>query len=70
MEGGISPTSRVSPRSDRKPRPFEGNDPGGWSYYPDISGDGHTVMFQSSATRLIPGLERVTKPQAFVAVWS
>ena len=41
-----------------------------WNYYPDVSGDGHVVIFQSSAKDLVADLERVTQPQAFVATWA
>jgi Tol biopolymer transport system component len=38
---------------------LDGDGPDGWSLYPDISGDGKMVVFQSSAMGLIAGLKRV-----------
>jgi hypothetical protein len=47
-----------------------GDGPNGWNLYPDISADGKTVIFQSGSKDLVPGPERVTWRQAFVATWS
>ncbi len=49
---------------------LDGDGPDGWNLYPDISADGKTVIFQSGARDLVPGLERVTTRQALVATWS